>query len=124
MEEYDFKRDEVRSNILTNRHNHITTCYYLLLKKKIKKGIPSISDLVSEEYKNFTNDKKNFMSSYNNDINLVVLERSVSAKRKQIILLDSSNENSRIEKSSNIFYKLKFIININKNFFIKNNFKK
>ena len=120
MEEYDFKRDEVRSNILTNRHNHITTCYYLLLKKKIKKGIPSISDLVSEEYKNFTNDKKNFMSSYNNDINLVVLERSVSAKRKQIILLDSSNENSRIEKSSNIFYKLKFIININKNFFIKN----
>ena len=48
--------------------------------------------------------KNNFMSSNNNDINLVVLERSVSAKRKQIILLDSSNENSRIEKSSNIFF--------------------
>ena len=59
MEEYDFKRDEVRSNILSNGHNQITTCYYLL-KKKIKKGIPSISDFVLAEYKNFINDKKQF----------------------------------------------------------------
>ena len=82
MEEYDFKKEEVRMNILTNRHNHITTCYYLLLKNKIKKGIFSVSDLISDEFRKYLTNNKNLLTNYNHDINLVVEERAVSPKSK------------------------------------------
>lgn len=85
MEEYDFKKEEVRMNLLTNRHNHITTCYYLLLKNKIKKGISSVSDLISEEFRNYLGDKRNLLSNFNHDINIVVQERSISPKRRENI---------------------------------------
>ena len=68
MEEYDFKREEVRMNLLTNRHNHITTCYYLLLKNKIKKGIGSVSDLISEDFRNYLSDSRNLLSNYNHSV--------------------------------------------------------
>ena len=80
MEEYDFKKEEVRMNLLTNRHNHITTCYYLLLKNKIKKGFGSVSDLISENFKNYLQDSNNLLSNYNHDINLIVQERTYSKK--------------------------------------------
>lgn len=83
MLEYDFKKEEVRTNILTNRHNHITTCYYLLLKSKIKKGTPSVADLISEDYRNYLADRKNLLINYNHDINLVVQERANSQKSKE-----------------------------------------
>jgi 5'-AMP-activated protein kinase catalytic alpha subunit len=80
MEEYDFKRDEVRSNILSNRHNHITTTYYLLLKNKIRKGGSSIADLISDSFKNYILDDNNLIQKYNNDFNNVIQERAFSKK--------------------------------------------
>ena len=50
MEEYGFNREEAKQNLLANRHNHITTSYYLLLKKIVKAGGRSIADLVSDEF--------------------------------------------------------------------------
>ena len=50
MEEYGFNKDETRQNVLANRHNHITTTYYLLLKKIVRGGGLSIADLVSDEF--------------------------------------------------------------------------
>lgn len=84
MEEYDFKKEEVRMNLLTNRHNHITTCYYLLLKSKKKKGIPSVSDLISDEFRKYLAESKNLLTNYNHDINLVVDERAASPRSKEI----------------------------------------
>ena len=37
--------DQAKKYILTNRHNSITTIYYLLLKKHLKKGGASIADI-------------------------------------------------------------------------------
>lgn len=59
MENLNFKKEEVRSLILSNRHNHITTTYYLILKKKMRLGKSSIADLSSEEYMKYINDPKN-----------------------------------------------------------------
>jgi len=50
MEEYGFNTEETRQNVLANRHNHITTTYYLLLKKLVRNGGQSIADLISEEF--------------------------------------------------------------------------
>ena len=47
MEKNGFKRDEIIKNIKNNRHNEITTFYYLLVKKFNKNGIDSVNDLIS-----------------------------------------------------------------------------
>ena len=46
MKEYQFNSDEVRKAVISNRHNNITTTYYLLLKLYIKNGATSIADLI------------------------------------------------------------------------------
>jgi len=55
----NFNKDEVRELVLANRHNHITTTYYLILKKHIKMGRTSIADLISDEYIRYINNPKN-----------------------------------------------------------------
>jgi hypothetical protein len=75
METLNFKKEEVRNLILSNRHNNITTIYYLILKRKIRLGIFSIADLSSDEYISYINDKRNlkepkkFIERNNNSIN-------------------------------------------------------
>jgi len=81
MEECDFKADEVRTAILTNKHNHITTTYYLLLKKFIRQGGNSIADLSSPEFMRYMI----MMNKMNHNMVKV-------SKPKQIKRLKSSDE--------------------------------
>ena len=62
MEDYGFEENEVREHLNSNKHDHITTTYYLLLKRQSKSGITSIADLVSNEYHSFICDAKNFIN--------------------------------------------------------------
>lgn len=55
----NFNKDEVREFIKANRHNHITTTYYLILKKQLKFGRSSISDLSSDDFISYMNDPRN-----------------------------------------------------------------
>ena len=75
MSEYDYDKNETRKNILANKHNHITTTYYLMLKKKIRKGIESIADLKSKLFENYINNPENNLSNYGNDIEKVIKQR-------------------------------------------------
>ena len=56
--EYEYNSKEIRINLLGNKHNHITTTYYLILKKKIKNGISSICDMTSNEFLNYIHNPK------------------------------------------------------------------
>ena len=38
MKEYKYDTKIAKENILNNKHNHITSAYYLLLKKYIRMG--------------------------------------------------------------------------------------
>lgn len=116
MEEYDFKKEEVRMNLLTNRHNHITTCYYLLLKSKIKKGISSVSDLISDEFRRYLADSKNLLINYNHDINLVVQERSVSPRSRENMNKNSNEINMQKEFKNQAAADLATEMNSNFNF--------
>jgi len=99
MEEYDFKSQEIRTDILSNRHNHKTTTYYLLLKNKIKKGLKSVADLNSEEFLKYIQEPSNFLTRYNNDINLVIRDRAYSLKE---IKKKESNYSNEIEKNMEV----------------------
>ena len=59
MEAYGFNKDEARNFILNNKHNHITTTYYLILKKNIKNGINSAGDLCSHYFFDYLKNKTN-----------------------------------------------------------------
>ena len=50
---YDIKN--IVSDVIRNKHNNITTSYYLLLKRKIRSGEKSISDISpnSEAFLNY-----------------------------------------------------------------------
>jgi serine/threonine protein kinase len=45
MEAYGFNQDYARKCIEANKHNHLTTTYYLLLQRHLKNGGKSIADL-------------------------------------------------------------------------------
>ena len=98
MGEYDYNKDEIRKNILTNKHNHITITYYLLLKKKIKKGLESVGDLKSNLFNNYIKDPSNFLSMYDYNIEKVVRER---AFKKPLIIENKLEEEKTIEPISN-----------------------
>ena len=106
MVEFGFKKDEIRVNLLSNRHNHITVTYYLLLKIKVRKGLSSVSDLVSDEFIEYVNDDRNLLSKYNNDMDLVIKERAyITTDKKEDNIEEDVNEdnnNSGIPTQENI----------------------
>lgn len=65
MEEYGFNKIQAKEYIMKNRHNHVTTTYYLLLKCLIKSGTTSISDLTSNEYLEHIRNPKNILTNVN-----------------------------------------------------------
>lgn len=82
LEEFGFNKEEARTNILANRHDHITTTYYLILKKHIREGKTSIADLVSKEFVDFINDSKNLLANANTTTNRSTLRSESSNKCK------------------------------------------
>ncbi len=74
MKLYGFDEIEVKINVLENKHNYITVTYYLLLKKKLKKGKKSASNLDREEFK-YYKDKNNLLENYDNDIYNAIKDR-------------------------------------------------
>lgn len=98
MQTFNYAKDEIREAVVLNKHNHITLTYYLLLKKKIRDGISSISDLQSKAFHSYVSNENNLLSKYDNDIELVMKERKYS--KKELILNDKTKdiETSEITK--------------------------
>jgi len=61
LEDYGFPKEECYQNIILNKHDHITTTYYLILKKMIREGKTSVADLISKEFIEFIHDHKNLL---------------------------------------------------------------
>ena len=81
---YKFNEDIVRANLISNKHNHTTTTYYLLLTKKIREGKKSVADLKSKEFLNYISNPVNLLSTYGNDLNMIIQIRN-SLKNKDNI---------------------------------------
>ena len=111
--EYEYNSKEIRINLLGNKHNHITTTYYLILKKKIKNGISSICDMTSNEFLNYIHNPKNLLGNYNGDWNKLFKERGIKKKieKNSTFKSNNSNNNNSIKNEN----KNKNIIEINNN---------
>lgn len=58
MKQYGYDKEQVIKLLLANKHNNITTLYYLLIKKNTKKGLSSVSDLNSSQFNTYLSKHK------------------------------------------------------------------
>ena len=89
--EYKIKKDKIRTCLLNNDHNDITTIYYLILLKKTNSEKESVSDLKGNLFKKYLQDEKNLLINYDNDINKVIEERKNLEK-------DDNDDNIQIKE--------------------------
>ena len=99
VNEYDFNEDEIKINILKNKHNIITITYYLILNKKIKEGKKSKCDLNSYEFVMYLNDKKNLLENYEYNLDKVCKERVNNNILKDINDINKEKKNNAIENN-------------------------
>ena len=83
VNEYSFNEQQIKIDLLNNRHNHITATYYLILKKKIRNGKKTIGDMTSQLFIDYIKDEKNLSSSYDFDIGSIIIDRVINKKKKE-----------------------------------------
>ena len=109
MEKYGLKKEKIIKDIKENKHNEITTFYYLMVKKFNRYGIKSVSDFNSSLYVNYIkeqNEKIKNNENYKNEINLKLLlqknEIKNQLKKFKGFKNGQENQKERNIKSNNI----------------------
>ena len=94
----NFSISNIISAVLKNKHNKITTAYYLILKKKLRKNIESVSDINSNSKLFIEYMKKPIskMSFWNNDYDKIV--DYYTEKVKEIININRKKESPNKKK--------------------------
>jgi 5'-AMP-activated protein kinase catalytic alpha subunit len=95
MKKFGYKINDVRINVLYNKHNHITTTYYLMLRQKVRSCIPSIADLKSRLFKEYINNENNLLEKYGNSI-----ENYISTIKKDEIENDKDNNDTKTNNNA------------------------
>ena len=100
-----YKDEEIRKNVKNNRHNEITTFYYLLVKKNYRKGIDSVSDLISPSFTKYIleqNEKIQILKNYKILINLKLIFEKIkieeAEKKVKILEKDMAKEKESIKE--------------------------
>ena len=106
IEKRGYAKGEIIKNIKNNRHNEITTFYYLLVKKYSRNGIDSVNDLISPSFTKYILDE--------NEKNKDLKDRKISINLKLIFEKLKLEEEERIEKEAEQNKKKNINININK----------
>ena len=97
MDKYGFQKNEIIKDIKNNRHNNITTIYYLLVNKLRKEGIETISDLFSNEFKEYLKEqdlKNNLIKKGEKPISLKIMK----SDSKPLFDLNESSTNNHNPK--------------------------
>ena len=95
--EYEYNGIEVIINLLANKHNHLTTTYYLLLGKKIRKGEKSICNTCSNEFMKYIHNPENLLSNYNGNWRKLFKERAKDKYKKFQEKLNENKVNNEIK---------------------------
>ena len=73
--QFGINEEKIRISILSNKHDGISTIYYLLLQKKIRNKKKSIADIKSDLFRKYLDDKSNLLEAYDKNLNKVIEER-------------------------------------------------
>lgn len=72
---FSVTEEKIRISLLTNKHDDISTLYYLMLNKKIRSKKKSVADIKSDIFKKYCEQRYNLLENYNKDLNKVLEER-------------------------------------------------
>ena len=104
VKKYDFNEEEVKINLLKNKHNLITTTFYLLLNRKIKDGKSSVCDLRSTEFISYINDENNLLENYDYNLDKVCQERvNANCLKKNLVIQEKNKKFKDRNAKSDIF---------------------
>ena len=76
VHEYKFNGEEVRTNLLLNNHNHITTTYFLILNQKLRNGEKTIGNMKSKEFLKYIHSPINLLSHYGYNMKKIIQLRA------------------------------------------------
>ena len=96
VHEYKFNGEEVRTNLLLNNHNHITTTYFLILNQKLRNGEKTIGNMKSKEFLKYIHSPTNLLSHYGNNMKKIIQLRAKLIDEKTM------NEEKDIKNKRNI----------------------
>ena len=98
MEKFGFKKHEIVDNIKNNRHNKITTIYYLLVNKFRNEGKENVNDLLSNTFNQYLKEqdlKNTLIKKGEKPISLKIM----TYKSKSLFnLREEENDNDKEEK--------------------------
>ena len=97
---YGYKKEEVIDSVKNNRYNKNSAVYYILLKKLENEGIDSISDLFSDQYLEYINDKNNLLS----EEEIIDFKKELENEDNKEKYLNNENENKNDDKSLDDIY--------------------
>jgi len=121
---FNISEEEIRVSILSNKHDNISTIYYLLLHKKIRNKKKSVADIKGDLFKKYCDNKNNLFEKYDKDLNKVLEERKngyinnfqnpaqpkdlstnlTEIKRKINSLIEDNENNTRLINSKRLRY--------------------
>ena len=107
--EFNINKEKIRISILSNKHDDISTLYYLLLNKKINDKKKSVADIKSDLFRKYCENKYNLFENYDKDLNKVIEDR-----KKGYLNNRQEFSKSKTLISKNITY-IKKLLNDNKN---------
>ena len=99
VNEYKFNGEEVRTNLLLNNHNHITTTYFLILNQKLRNGEKTIGNMKSKEFLKYIHNPINLLSHYGNNMKKIIQLRAKNIDNK-IINEEKDIKNKRNKNST------------------------
>ena len=95
VNEYKFNEEEVRTNLLLNNHNHITTTYFLILNQKLRNGEKTIGNMKSQEFIKYIHNPTNLLSHYGNDIKKIIQIRAKLNNKSELEEKDINKKRNR-----------------------------
>ena len=109
MEKYGYNKETIVDNIKRNKHNKITTFYYLLVNKFLNEGTETESDLISDKYNNYLKEqdlKNNLTKKDEKPISLKIVKEN-----SELSMFNKDNEKSSQEDSAQK-YDLEYFTNL------------
>ena len=90
---FNLTEELIRISILSNKHDNISTLYYLFLNKKLNNKKKSEADIKSNLFQKYCQNKNNWMEFYDNDINKVIKARKDGYKDNLLNISIKKNKN-------------------------------
>ena len=104
MEKYGYKKEEIIINVKNNRHNEITTFYYLLVKKFSRNGFDIVNDLISPSFTKYILAQNEKIKEYKDCdilINLKLIFEKLKIEENEKVEKEISKEKDQDKKNNN-----------------------